>query len=107
MSDDDPRTKYPCKTADELEDIQWPLLTNEQRIEKLEKLLADNSFGRLRDEHGHKYELSKSRVATTLKLIDKYKADLKSVELSGEVRNIDITDQPLTADEWSEQYATH
>jgi hypothetical protein len=41
------------------------------------------------------------------RLLAKCLPDLKSVEHSGTVKRRDVTDKPLTDEEWREQYATH
>lgn len=39
------------------------------------------------------------------RLLSKCLPDLKAIEHSGEIRQRDVTDQPLTDEEWARQYA--
>jgi hypothetical protein len=41
------------------------------------------------------------------RLLAKCLPDLKAIEHSGTVKRTDVTDKPLTDDEWTRQYATH
>lgn len=52
-------------------------------------------------------EMKPSQVAAALGLLKKTVPDLSAVEHSGRIERKDVTDQPLTEQQWSEQYATH
>ena len=52
-----------------------------------------------------KLELSLTQLKATEILLRKTLPDLSAVEHSGEIIRRDITDKPLTADEWATQYA--
>jgi hypothetical protein len=52
-----------------------------------------------------KVEMSPTQVTAALGLLKKTLPDLSAVEHSGEVKHRDISDQPLSADEWEKQYA--
>ncbi len=55
-------------------------------------------------------EMSATQVAAALGLLRKVLPDLAVTDLNidGELRNRDVTDQPLTEEQWSDQYsATH
>lgn len=50
-------------------------------------------------------EMSRTQVAAALGLLKKTLPDLMSTEISGEIRQRDVSDQPLTDEQWSEQYS--
>jgi hypothetical protein len=52
-------------------------------------------------------KMSATQVTAALGLLRKTVPDLSAMEHSGSVTRRDITDKPLTDEEWSEQYATH
>lgn len=41
------------------------------------------------------------------RLLAKCLPDLKAIEHSGSIKRTDVTDKPLTDEQWQEQYATH
>lgn len=49
--------------------------------------------------------MSPSQVTAALGLLKKTLPDLSATEISGEIKTRDISDKPLTADEWEQQYA--
>lgn len=51
--------------------------------------------------------MSASQVTAALGLLKKTIPDLSSVEHSGEIQHRDVSDQPLTAEQWETQYADH
>lgn len=51
-----------------------------------------------------KVEMSPTQVTAALGLLKKTLPDLSAVEHSGELQTRDITDQPLTSEQWSEAY---
>lgn len=63
----------------------------------LTKRLMLHAFGKL--------ELSLTQLKATEILLRKTLPDLSAVEHSGEIIRRDITDKPLTAEEWESQYA--
>lgn len=52
-----------------------------------------------------KVEMTPSQVTAALGLLKKTLPDLSATEISGELKTRDISDQPLSADEWAKQYA--
>lgn len=50
-------------------------------------------------------KMTATQVNAALGLLRKTLPDLSATELSGEVKTRDITDEPLTAEQWEEQYA--
>lgn len=52
-----------------------------------------------------KIPMEPTQVTAALGLLKKTLPDLSAVEHSGELKHRDISDQPLSADEWSKQYA--
>ena len=54
-----------------------------------------------------KIDMAPTQVTAALGLLKKTLPDLSAVEHSGEIKQRDITDQPLSADEWSRTYAEH
>jgi len=60
---------------------------------------------RLVDHVMGKIELSPTQVAAALGLLKKTLPDLSATEFTGELRHRDISDEPLTAEQWEHQYA--
>lgn len=52
-----------------------------------------------------KVEMSATQVQAALGLLKKTLPDLSAVEHSGEIKQRDISDQPLSAEDWEKQYA--
>lgn len=52
-----------------------------------------------------KVEMTPSQVTAALGLLKKTLPDLSAVEHSGEIKNRDISDQPLSSEQWAEQYS--
>lgn len=52
-----------------------------------------------------KVDMSPSQVTAALGLLKKTLPDLSAVEHSGEIKQRDVSDQPLTADEWENRYS--
>lgn len=49
--------------------------------------------------------MSQTQVAAALGLLRKTLPDLSAIEHSGEIKNRDVSDQPLTAEEWETRYS--
>ncbi len=49
--------------------------------------------------------MSASQVTAALGLLKKTVPDLSAIEHTGEIVHRDVTDQPLTAEQWETQYA--
>jgi hypothetical protein len=60
---------------------------------------------RLVDHVMGKVELSATQVTAALGLLKKTLPDLNATEFTGELRHRDISDEPLTAEQWEQQYA--
>ncbi len=54
-----------------------------------------------------KVEMSATQVTAALGLLKKTLPDLSATELSGEIRQRDVSDQPITEEQWTEQYSAH
>ena len=54
-----------------------------------------------------KVEMSSTQVTAALGLLKKTLPDLNAIEHSGEIKQRDVSDQPLTADEWENRYTTN
>lgn len=52
-------------------------------------------------------DMTKTQIVAALGLLKKTVPDLSSIEHTGEIRHRDVSDEPLTADQWQEQYANH
>ena len=52
-----------------------------------------------------KIPMEPTQVTAALGLLKKTLPDLSAVEHSGEIKQRDISDQPLSADDWEKQYA--
>ncbi len=52
-----------------------------------------------------KVAMEPTQVTAALGLLKKTLPDLSAVEHSGEIVKRDITDQPLSAEQWTEQYS--
>jgi len=52
-----------------------------------------------------KVEMSPTQVTAALGLLKKTLPDMSAIEHSGEIKQRDISDAPLSADEWEKQYA--
>lgn len=50
-------------------------------------------------------KMSASQVTAALGLLRKTLPDLTATEISGELRQRDVSDQPLSPDEWAERYS--
>jgi hypothetical protein len=48
--------------------------------------------------------MSATQVTAALGLLKKTLPDLSATEITGELKTRDITDQPLTANEWEQRY---
>ncbi len=53
-----------------------------------------------------KVEMSATQVTAALGLLKKTLPDLSAMEFSGELRHRDVSDKPLTAEEWAAEYAS-
>ncbi len=63
---------------------------------KLAKALQDHVFG--------KNEMSATQIRAAEILLRKKVPDLNTTEFTGELRHRDISDQPLSVDEWESRY---
>jgi hypothetical protein len=52
-----------------------------------------------------KCEMTSTQVAAALGLLKKTLPDLSATELTGEIRQRDVSDQPITDEQWAEQYS--
>lgn len=50
-------------------------------------------------------EMSATQVKAAEIVLRKVIPDMKSIEHSGEIRHRDVSDQPLTAEQWQERYS--
>jgi hypothetical protein len=67
------------------------------RTSQLVNRLTDHAFG--------KCEMSATQVTAALGVLKKSLPDLSAVEHSGEIKNRDVSDEPLTAEEWENRYS--
>jgi hypothetical protein len=67
------------------------------RTSMLARRLFDHALGKI--------ELSQTQVKSIEILLRKTMPDLSAIEHSGEIKQRDITAEPLTAAEWEERYS--
>lgn len=73
-----------------------------------ERIRTTQLVRRLRNHALGKLEMSPTQVKAVEILLRKTLPDLSSVEMTADVRQRDVSDQPLTDEQWSKQYsATH
>jgi len=74
-----------------------------------ERIQTSMILNRLTDHVHGKVEMSATQVTAGLGLLRKVLPDLAvtDVNLDGELRNRDISDKPLTSEEWEARYSTH
>jgi len=71
-----------------------------------ERIQTSMLINRLSDHALGKTEMSATQVRAAEILLKKAVPDLTSTELTGEIGiNHDVTDKPMTPDEWEKQYA--
>lgn len=80
------------------EDRAWTPEKVRQRIRTglLTRRLTDHALG--------KQDMSATQVAAALGLLKKTLPDLSATEFSGELRHRDVSDEPLTAEQWEQQH---
>jgi hypothetical protein len=52
-----------------------------------------------------KVDMSATQVTAALGLLKKTLPDLNAIEHTGEIKHRDVSDQPLTAEQWEERYS--
>lgn len=75
-----------------------------QRMRTTKLMLRLQKFALGEKEQGADVNLSTAQVRAIEVLLRKTLPDLTAVEHSGEVVQRDVTDKPLTEEQWAEQY---
>ena len=75
------------------------------RVSALVRRLQKFALGE-KDDQGLVIDMSPAQVAATLGLLKKSLPDLSSVELLGDTRHRDVSDKPLSAEEWETSYGS-
>jgi hypothetical protein len=84
--------------------LQYPERVRERiRTGKLLRRLQKFALGE-KGDHNEEVNLSSVQVKAIEVLLRKKLPDLTAVEHSGEVGQRDVTDKPLTEEQWAEQY---